>query len=82
MQIVGRGRHAAVLREGGEIGQPKCHHHADNQQRNQQFVEREAILATGVHEGNIRRCCGHYMSIRPAAGDNRQAVEIEFCDLT
>ena len=82
MQVVGRGRYATVLRERGEIGQPKRHHHADNQQRNQYLVEREAVLGLAVHADNIRRAYRHYRSIRPAGGDDRQTVETGVCDLT
>ncbi len=71
VQVIGSTRDAAVLRKHAEIRDAKGQDDADDNDRDQQLIQREATLVSIGHTGNIRMIWPRYISIRPAARSAR-----------
>ena len=75
VQIIGCARELAIAGEIAEVRHAEGQNHTDDQERDHQLIEREAVLVSFVHAGNIPASQGRIRSIRPTAFWCRQAVE-------
>ena len=80
--IIGSTRDAAVLRKHAEIRNAEGQDDSDDNDRDQQLIQREAVWVSIGHEGNIRGVLPPFISIRRAARTARQAVESGSVNLT
>jgi hypothetical protein len=82
MQVIGCAGHATVLIELQHIGYAESQDDANDQDRDQEFVQSEAVLGFRVHAGTIKGHGERVSTTRPTAHSSRQAVGLKTPCLT